>query len=371
MNYRIWESNIGSVKTLPCCVAVPQKQHLLKSVDNDEEMWRWDQCVLSLSLFCFLLTFRILQDMSELFAQWFFGFTTRYDTPIKRSRDASSSLFTVRRTLLYLKIHWRSTIFFPFVRWVLLLNVLLYLPKPATIFFVGTLWAANRACPTFSQQIHPKHTHTQAYRTNMSNTYAHTVTRPWIWNSISGTIFPSKRLSSWSIILNILECFQIPQAWAIPKVRGHGARAPPSWPHRSTGETVGCFSTGKTYNTRCKRGNDWGLLLGNHVNLKGGMRKSARRNKGASLTTFDPTRCQTLFCCHAESFSCLGWMWLESEKNATGSMGGSIMFHLNIASELQESPSAALPGFSKLDRTWEFSTQVRPTTKPYKTHDCC
>ena len=67
---------------------------------------------LCLSLFCFVLN--DLQDSSghvrALFVQWFFGFTTRHDRPIKRSRDASSSLFTVRRTLLYLEIHWRLKI---------------------------------------------------------------------------------------------------------------------------------------------------------------------------------------------------------------------------------------------------------------------
>lgn len=206
----------------------------------------------------------------------------------------------------------------------------------------------------------------------MSNTYAHTVTRPLdleqhIWDNISQQKIVLKHHLEYSWMLSNSSGVGHSQS------SGPWGKSNPLLTTSIHRRNCWMFQQGKTYNTRCKRGNDWGLLLGNHVNLEGGMRKSARRNKGASLTTvtFDPTRCQTLFCCHAESFSCLGWMWLESEKNATGSTGGSIMFHLNIASELQESPSAALPGFSKLDRTWEFSTQVKPTTKPYKTHDCC
>ena len=127
-----------------------------------------------------------------------------------------------------------------------------------------------------------------------------------------GQYFPAKdcpEASSW-IFLN---AFKFLRCGPFPKFGAHGARATPSWPHRSTGETVGCFSKAKPTILDANVATIGGLLLGNHVNLEGGMRKSARRNKGASLTTvtFDPTRCQTLFCCHAESFSCLGWMWLE------------------------------------------------------------
>jgi len=245
---------------LCCCTSKTTPIEIRWSGDNDEEMWRWDQCVLSLSLSA---------------SCWPSGFFRTCQSSLRSGSSDSRRAMTrlssdpgMRPPRCSLSegrfCTWRFTEDQPFVRWVLLLNVLLNLPKPATIFFVGTLWAANRARPTFSQQIHPKHTHKHTAR--ICQTHTHTPWQDlWIWNSISGTIFPSKRLS-WSIILNILECFQIPQAWAIPKVRGHGARATPSWPHRSTGETVGCFSkTGKTYNTRCKSGNDWGLLLGNHV----------------------------------------------------------------------------------------------------------
>ena len=259
---------------------------------------------LCLSLFCFVLN--DLQDSSghvrALFVQWFFGFTTRHDRPIKRSRDASSSLFTVRRTLLYLEIHWRLKINHLWSGSYNILNVLInhmkrgVCPNVQQSFLLehcGLLRGFTTVYPTFFHNGYTQSTRTHAHthNTRICQTHTHTPWQNlWIWNSISGTIFPSKRLSSWTWTINDhhLECFEIPEAWAIPKVRGHGARATPSWPHRST--TNHCWMmldvftrTGDSCNTQHKRGIDWGLLLGNHVNLEGGMRKCARRNKGASV----------------------------------------------------------------------------------------